>query len=204
MIFVMNILAWIGGLLCYLLGSVCSAVLVARFLETMDPRTEGSRNPGATNMLRLVGPKAAMMTLLADAMKGVIAIVLGYILQLKGFALTGMLLCACLGHAFPLFFQFKGGKGIATALGGMIALHLTVGLLLAVVWLTVCALTRYASLASLSLAFMAPICILIGHGLASFVPVFLMSLLLFWQHRHNIARLKTGTESRIQLRFPVF
>lgn len=200
----MNMLAWIGGLLSYLLGSVCSAVLVARALGTTDPRTDGSRNPGATNMLRVAGTKAALMTLCADAMKGVLAVGLGYVLQLHGFALTSMLLLACLGHAFPLFFQFQGGKGVATALGGMCALHLTLGIILGLVWLVVCAVTRYASLSSLVVALLIPIFTLFHCGLPCFVPMFGVSLLLFWQHRHNIARLKTGTESHIQFRFPVF
>ena len=183
----------------YLLGSISSAIIVCRLMGLPDPRTEGSHNPGATNVLRFGGKKAAAITLLGDMLKGLIPMLLAHLLQVSDltFALTAM--AAFLGHLYPVFFGFKGGKGVATALGVTFGLYWPVGLLVAGTWLVVALLFRYSSLSALVASLMIPT----GFWwLWPEPPVIIamccMTALLYWRHRSNIANLISGREGKIR------
>lgn len=189
----------ISVVLAYLLGSVCTAILVCKSLGLEDPRTQGSQNPGVTNVLRIGGKKAAILTLAGDIAKGIIPILLARLLNLQGFSLSLVAFATLIGHAFPFFFSFKGGKGIATSFGAVLALSPTAGFLSAIIWVAVAVFTRYSSLASLVTASIAPLLILWKLGIGAFVPLFAMSALLFWRHKANIHRLRAGNETKIKL-----
>ena len=186
----------------YLLGSLSFAVIVSKAMRLDDPRSYGSGNPGATNVLRSGNKTAAILTLLLDALKGVVAVLVARALSGRfGFgetviALAG--LAAFLGHLWPVFFRFVGGKGVATAAGVLLALNGWVGLASLVTWLVIALATRYSSLAALVTALLAPVYayFLIGDPpVVALVAV--MSVLLIWRHRANIAKLSNGTESRL-------
>jgi glycerol-3-phosphate acyltransferase PlsY len=191
----------------YLLGSLSFAVIVSRVMGLNDPRTYGSKNPGATNVLRSGSKPAAVATLVLDALKGWLPVVLvrwygsRWGLEDGTEALVG--LAAFLGHLFPVFFRFEGGKGVATALGVLVGIDAALGGLLALVWLAVAALSKYSSLASLSAAALAPLIYLVGdRGLwyaetPLALTMALMAGLLAWRHRENIQRLLAGKESRL-------
>ncbi|MEK8089919.1 glycerol-3-phosphate 1-O-acyltransferase PlsY [Thermithiobacillus plumbiphilus] len=182
----------------YLIGSITTAVLVARALGLPDPRSQGSGNPGATNVLRLGGRKAAVLTLLGDMFKGILPVLLARGLGADDGTLAAVALAAFLGHLFPVFFGFRGGKGVATGLGIYLALSLLLGLALALVWLAMARLFRISSLAALSAAVAAP---LLTWWLLPGRPFLLLSLilavLLLWRHKDNIQRILAGTEKRI-------
>jgi glycerol-3-phosphate acyltransferase PlsY len=186
----------------YLLGSLSFAVIVSKAMKLDDPRSYGSGNPGATNVLRSGNKIAAILTLLLDALKGVVAVLVARALaDSLGFtaatiALAG--LAAFLGHLYPVFFRFQGGKGVATAAGVLLALNGWVGLASLGIWLVVAIATRYSSLAALVTAVVAPVFayFLIG-DLQVVVLVAVMSVLLIWRHRSNIAKLLNGTESKL-------
>ena len=180
----------------YFLGSVCSAILVCRVLRLPDPRTEGSGNPGATNVLRFGGKKAAALTLLGDLGKGLLPIALARLLGSSDFACALIGLSAFLGHLYPIFFEFKGGKGVATALGVMLGLSLLLGGMEIITWLVVFVLFRYSSLAALITLALAPIYTLILGYSGAFLPVLIMSGFVVWRHRNNIVRLLGGIESK--------
>lgn len=191
----------------YLIGSLSFAVIVSRAMGLADPRTFGSGNPGATNVLRSGSKKAAVLTLLLDAAKGWLPVVavasLGapWGLGTGTVALVG--LAAFLGHLYPVFFGFKGGKGVATAAGVLLAFQPWLGAATLLTWIIIAGFFRYSSLASIIAAVFAPLYYLFGDGLAwttetpVTVAIFLMSLLLLWRHRENIGRLATGKESKI-------
>jgi glycerol-3-phosphate acyltransferase PlsY len=186
----------------YLVGSLSFAVIVSRVMGLSDPRSYGSKNPGATNVLRSGNKVAALLTLAFDALKGYVPVFLALLWQQRfGFsdmtvALVG--LAAFLGHLWPVFFRFQGGKGVATAAGVLLALQPVLGLATLLTWAIVAAFFRYASLASIVAAGFAPFFQLLMWGaqpaLAAIVP---MSLLLVWRHAGNIRKLLTGTESRL-------
>jgi glycerol-3-phosphate acyltransferase PlsY len=185
--------------LCYLLGSVPFAVLVSRVLRLADPRTYGSGNPGATNVLRSGSRIAAALTLIGDAGKGALAVWIGRSIGDP----SGMLAIVCgaaafLGHVFPVFLGFRGGKGVATFFGVLLAFAPWPGLACCGVWLAVALVSRYSSLASLAAAVAAPtlVAVLDGPDLRLGVVV-AVSTLLVWRHRSNIANLRAGTEDRI-------
>lgn len=181
----------------YLLGSLSSAVLVAKLFSLPDPRTAGSQNPGATNVLRLGGKKAAAITLAGDILKGFIPVSIAYALDVLPImiAITG--LAAFLGHLFPVFFGFKGGKGVATALGVLLGLNPTVGLAVLAVWLATALITHYSSLAALLAAACAPLFMALLANQPSYTTLtVIMSAMLYWRHRENIRRLRAGTEGR--------
>jgi glycerol-3-phosphate acyltransferase PlsY len=204
-------MTWLGpvgaALLAYAVGSLSFAVIVSRALGLSDPRSYGSKNPGATNVLRSGYKLAAVLTLLLDAVKGWLPVVLvrfygaGYGLADGTEALVG--LAAFLGHLYPVFFGFKGGKGVATALGVLLGMSGWFGLSVAVIWLGTALLFRYSSLSSLVAALLAPAVYLLGDGMgwASSPRVGLcvgvMSLLLVYRHAANINRLIKGTESKL-------
>ena len=188
--------------LSYLLGSLSFAVIVSRAMGLEDPRTYGSGNPGATNVLRSGSRKAAIATLLLDALKGTVAVLfaawmaprLGY----GGGTVAAAGLAAFIGHLYPVFFRFQGGKGVATAAGVLLALNPWLGLSCLATWLVVAWLTRYSSLAALVTAVLAPIIDVLAWGPTLRTDaVAVMSLLLVWRHRANIGKLMAGTESKI-------
>jgi len=184
--------------LAYLLGSVSSAIIVCRLMELPDPRTQGSNNPGATNVLRIGGKRAAAITLLGDSLKGLIPLLLAHALDLGPAALAATGLAAFLGHLYPVFFGFQGGKGVATALGVQFGLYWPLGLCVAAIWLFVAKVLKISSLSAL-----------VSMGLAPFLLWFLwddpwlitmqvlISLILFWRHKRNIRNLLSGAEGRL-------
>ena len=182
----------------YLLGSLSSAVITSRLMGLPDPRAEGSKNPGATNVLRLGGKKAAIFTLLGDMLKGLMPVLVARMLDagVEVLALAG--LAAFLGHLYPVFFGFKGGKGVATALGVHTGFFWHVGLFLVVTWVTVAFVSRISSLAALIAAALVPFYIwfVVGSPELTAVAV-LMSGFLFWRHKSNIQRILRGEESKI-------
>ncbi len=182
----------------YLLGSLSSAVLVSRMLGLADPRTTGSRNPGATNVLRYGGKRAAILTLAGDVAKGVIAVVLARLATDDSLTLALTALAAFVGHLYPVFFGFRGGKGVATALGVWLALVPWVGALLLGTWLLVALVFRYSSLAALVAALAAPLYVFWLAPIVAYIAVaVVMTALLIWRHRSNIRNLMAGTEGKI-------
>jgi glycerol-3-phosphate acyltransferase PlsY len=186
----------IGMLLAYLLGSISSAVLVCRAFRYPDPRQGGSKNPGATNVLRLTGSKkAALLTLAGDALKGFLPVVIMLAWGADTTTTAWVLLAAFLGHLFPCFFGFVGGKGVATALGGLIALSLPLGGLVILTWGIAFLFFRISALSALSAFVGLPIyAYLVFHALAPSVPLFILSILLIVRHKDNIQRLLLGVE----------
>jgi len=186
----------------YLLGSVSFAVVMSRLFGLADPRSYGSGNPGATNVLRSGSKAAAALTLLGDAAKGAVAVWLvrafGPPFGIGEFTVALAALAAFAGHLYPVFFGFKGGKGVATFLGALLALHPGSGLLACATWLAVAAVFRYSSLSSLCAAAVAPFALLWLTGAADLSAVIaVMSVLLVVRHRQNIANLLSGKERRI-------
>ncbi len=191
----------------YLVGSLSFAVIVSRVMGLSDPRSYGSKNPGATNVLRSGSKLAAVLTLLLDAIKGWLPVFLvqhygaAYGLEAGTAALVGV--AAFLGHVYPVFFRFQGGKGVATAMGVVVAVSAVLGLATGVTWLLIAYFFRYSSLASLVAAVFAPVYYLMGDGVAwrSDNPVVLalvaICAMLVWRHSENISRLVKGTESRL-------
>ncbi|MGC9456297.1 MAG: glycerol-3-phosphate 1-O-acyltransferase PlsY [Halothiobacillaceae bacterium] len=186
------------ALLGYLFGSISTAVLVARALGLPDPRTEGSGNPGATNVLRLGGKRAALATLVGDLLKGLLPVLIAQALDLSPLAVALTAVAAFLGHLYPVFFGFKGGKGVATAAGALLAMAPLVALVAIGTWAASAAITRYSSLSALLAAICAPAAAwLLDLPEASIAATATIGLLLIWRHRANIRRLATGTEPRI-------
>jgi glycerol-3-phosphate acyltransferase PlsY len=182
----------------YLLGSISSAVIVARAMGLQDPREVGSKNPGATNVLRYGGKRAAIFTLIGDTLKGVIPVVIARCLTDDSSVLAMTALAAFLGHLYPVFFGFQGGKGVATALGVWLALNPWIGLLMLATWGITAAVTRYSSLSSLIASLLAPAYVAwLQPGPAYVVASVMMSALLIWRHQLNILRLFRGEESKI-------
>jgi glycerol-3-phosphate acyltransferase PlsY len=191
----------------YLVGSLAFAVIVSKAMGLSDPRTFGSKNPGATNVLRSGSKPAAVVTLLLDAMKGFVPVMLvkhfgrPYGLEEGTMALAG--LAAFLGHLYPVFFRFEGGKGVATFIGVVFGIDWVLGVATGLTWLIIAFFFRYSSLASLVAAAFAPVYYLFGDRLKWYaerpvtVALFAMALLLAWRHRANIERLVKGTESRL-------
>ena len=182
----------------YVLGSLPFAVIVSRAFNLADPRSYGSGNPGATNVLRSGNKTAAVLTLLGDAAKGWLAVWLAGRLGAGEAALASVGLAAFLGHVFPVFLGFKGGKGVATAVGVLLGLHWILALAATLTWLLVALVTRYSSLAALLAAVEAPFVAWILSDRADIaLPVAVMSMLLIWRHAANIRKLLAGTESKI-------
>jgi glycerol-3-phosphate acyltransferase PlsY len=182
----------------YLLGSVPFAVVASRLFGLADPRSYGSGNPGATNVLRSGNKKAALVTLIGDALKGWVAV---YVAQRYGFSasVVGLVaLAVFFGHLFPLFLKFKGGKGVATAIGVLLALDPLLGLAAIATWLLVAYVSRYSSLAAILAAALAPVYSLLMHGGSPQVIVIgILAMALIGKHWQNLQRLLAGQESRI-------
>jgi|SRR5690625_1791072 len=187
----------------YVFGSVSSAIVICRLLGLPDPRGEGSGNPGTTNVLRLGGKKAAAATLVGDMLKGVLPVLLARLVTsdplLWAFAGAG----AFLGHLYPLFFRFQGGKGVATGLGVLLAWSFPAGVLTVLTWLVAAAIGRYSSAAALTAFLMAPIYVgALSANTALTLTMAAISLLTYWRHRSNIRKLFAGEESKIGEKTP--
>ena len=182
----------------YLLGSLSSAIIVCRLMGLPDPRGEGSGNPGATNVLRIGGKKAAGITLMGDMLKGLIPVLIAKLLGASIAVQAMVAVAAFLGHLYPLFFGFRGGKGVATVLGVLLGLHWPVGLLTIATWLVIAKLFKISSLAALLSILVTPLYIwwLIPER-SLIIAMLFMVVLLFWRHRSNILNLMKGTEGHI-------
>lgn len=189
----------------YLIGSLSFAVIVSRAMHLPDPRSFGSGNPGATNVLRSGRKTAAALTLLGDALKGWVAVVLArWLAPQFGLADDIVLLCALavfIGHLYPLLFSFKGGKGVATALGVLLGLNPWIGLACLLTWLLIAGVFRISSLAALTAALLAPVytLLLMGWGYTT-QTVLVITLLLVYRHKSNLVNLMSGQEGRIDKR----
>lgn len=181
----------------YFLGSISSAIVVCKLMQLPDPRTEGSGNPGATNVLRLGGKKAAIITLLGDILKGVIPVLLARALGVTDIALALVACAAFAGHLFPVFFGFQGGKGVATAFGAVVALSWPLGFASLGVWLLIVFAFRYSSLASICAAISMPIFAYFLVDKAYTIPLLIISIIVVLKHRTNVVRIVQGKESRL-------
>ena len=185
----------LGG---YLFGSISTAIIVCRLMGLPDPRTAGSGNPGATNVARLGGKKAAALTLVGDMLKGLLPVLLAHFLQVGPVILAATALAAFLGHLYPVFFGFKGGKGVATGLGVIYGLYWPAGLLTTATWLAMAVMFRYSSLAALIAMLLAPLWFLwLWPEPAVIAAIVVLTVLLFWRHRSNISNLINGKEGKI-------
>ncbi|WP_281984578.1 glycerol-3-phosphate 1-O-acyltransferase PlsY [Azonexus hydrophilus] len=182
----------------YLLGSVPFAMISAKLFGLADPRTYGSGNPGATNVLRSGNKKAALFTLIGDALKGWLAVFLAQQAELSGMTVGFVALAVFFGHLFPIFLKFKGGKGVATAAGALLALDPILGLMVLGTWLLVAYVSRYSSLAALIAAGTAPLYSALMHGTnGQFAVVGIIAMALIIKHWQNLQRLMAGQESKI-------
>ena len=180
----------------YLFGSLSSAVVISQLFGLPDPRTAGSKNPGATNVYRLGGRVPALLVLVMDILKGTIPVYGSYFLGIEPIMLGVIAIFACLGHIFPLYFGFKGGKAVATAFGAMLPIGLDLAGLLILSWVVVVFLTGYSSLGALIAVSLAPLFTFLIKPLYT-VPVVMLSLLIILRHKDNIARLLAGNESKV-------
>lgn len=192
------LITFIAAIIAYLFGSISSATIVCKIMRLPDPRTQGSKNPGATNVLRIGGKKAAVITLLGDTLKGVIPVLAAKWLGLSDVTIAIVAFSAFIGHLLPIFFGFAGGKGVATAIGCLLALSLPTGLAWLITWLLMAVLFRYSSLAALTASLLAPFYIWYFTGnMAYTITLAVMSIIVIYRHRTNISNLMAGTENKI-------
>lgn len=185
----------VGG---YLFGSISSAIVVCKLMGLPDPRTQGSNNPGATNVLRFGGKKAAAITLFGDVIKGVIPVLVARLLEADNNTLMYVGFSAFIGHLYPVFFGFRGGKGVATAFGMFVALHWQIGLAIVATWLVVAKGFKISSLSALIAMALAPFYVWwLADEPRWIVVTILITLMLTWRHRSNIQNLIKGTEDSI-------
>lgn len=183
----------------YLIGSLSSAIILCKIAGLPDPRTEGSGNPGATNVMRIGGKKLAALTLVGDLLKGLIPVIAAWLLQQSPLTVSLVAVAAFLGHLFPLFFGFKGGKGVATALGVILGLNYLVALCALGVWIVIFAITKISSLSALIAAISAPLFLYLFNASSEIVwAVIFMDLLLIYRHKSNIQRLLKGEEGQLK------
>lgn len=180
----------------YLLGSISSAILISYLFGKGDPRTQGSGNPGATNILRIAGPFAAALVLVFDVLKGTVSVYSAYLLGINEISLGLVAIAACLGHMYPIYFRFKGGKGVATALGCLLSMGYSLAAWLFGTWLLVVLISGYSSLAAIVTVSLAPIYTFYFKPEYTY-PVLMLSMLILFQHRANIRRLLKGQESKV-------
>ena len=180
----------------YLVGSVSSAVLISRLFRLPDPRKNGSGNPGATNVLRIGGRFPAVLVLLSDILKGTIPVYSAYFMGIPPVALGLIAIAACLGHIYPLYFQFNGGKGVATAFGAMLPIGPSLAGLLIASWAVVVFIWGYSSLGALVSVMLAPVFTWFIKPQYT-LPVAMLSILIIFRHRDNIKRLWAGEESKV-------
>ena len=182
----------------YLIGSFSTAIITCKIMGIQDPRQTGSNNPGATNVLRHGGKKAAIITLLGDMLKGLIPVLLAIQLQASSLTIALVALCALLGHIFPVYYGFKGGKGVATYYGVILGINWQVGLIALSIWLVIAALIKVSSLSALISIFSTSFLLwYFTHSTELTVAVAVMSLLVFWRHKKNIKLILQGNEARI-------
>ncbi|MEI6893574.1 MAG: glycerol-3-phosphate 1-O-acyltransferase PlsY [Colwellia sp.] len=180
----------------YLIGSISSAILICKMAGLPDPRTTGSKNPGATNVLRISNTLTAASVLFFDIIKGTIPVWGAYFLNIDSMSLGFVGVAACLGHIYPIFFNFKGGKAVATALGTLLPIGFTLGGLLIITWVLVAKFSKYSSLAAIVTVSIAPLFVFFIKPLYVY-PTLMLSALILFRHRENIIRLLKGTESKI-------
>lgn len=194
----MEIIDYILIFAAYLIGSLSSAIIVCKIMGLPDPRGEGSGNPGATNVLRFGGKKAAAITLAGDMLKGLIPVLIVKYLDANTLTISLVGLAAFLGHLYPAFFQFKGGKGVATMLGVMFGFSWWIGLATAATWLFMAKIVKISSLSALVATALAPVYVWLWfNDIAPISATILMTVILFWRHRSNIQNLIKGTEDAI-------
>jgi glycerol-3-phosphate acyltransferase PlsY len=187
---------WLLVPIAYLVGSISSAIIVCRLMKLPDPRQEGSHNPGATNVMRIGGKKAAAITLAGDALKGLLPVLLAKMLGAESLLLACVVFAAFLGHLYPIFFGFKGGKGVATSFGVSLGVAWLLGLAVSATWFLVYKISKISSLSALVAAMLVPLYtyLLVGDGYLVGVFV-LISMVLLWRHKTNIKRLLAGEET---------
>lgn len=185
-------------ILAYFLGSMSAAIIVCKVMGKQDPRTLGSKNPGATNVMRYAGKKAAALTLVGDLLKGLLPVVLGHLLGFSWGWLIAIGLAAFLGHLYPAFFGFKGGKGVATAIGVYFGLHPLVGVLVALTWMICALIFNISSLSALIASLLAPLFFFwVTGSMPLFIGLIVMTVFIYWRHRQNIINIIDGTEGKI-------
>jgi len=185
-------------LFAYLVGSVSAAIITCKIMGLPDPRTLGSNNPGATNVLRIGGKKAAAITLLGDTLKGIIPVLIARLMDADATTLALVASAAFLGHLYPIFFGFKGGKGVATAFGVILVISPLVALALLATWLLMAYGLKISSLSALTAAVLAPLYLwLLSPENAFLYMGFFISILLIWRHQSNIKNLLSGAEGKI-------
>ena len=182
----------------YLLGSISAAIIVCKTLGLSDPRTGGSGNPGTTNVMRLYGKKAAFLTLVGDIFKGIIPVLLAKVIVNSEFIIAICGLAAFLGHIFPIYFKFEGGKGVATLIGILFATHWLLGVSYIITWILTALIFRYSSLAALIAVLPIPIySYFIEHNNQYTISFAVIAIILFWRHKPNIYNLLNGKENKI-------
>ena len=189
--------AVIASTLAYVVGSVSAAILICRLMNLPDPRESGSGNPGATNVLRVGGKLPAGLTLLGDALKGLLPVAITGLIIPHQPTVALVAMAAFLGHLYPMFFDFRGGKGVATALGALFGLSMQIGILATVTWLVVCLAFRISSLAALVTFTLVPLYLVTGGHTAFALVYVVIAGFLYYSHRENIKRIIAGTEPKI-------
>ncbi|HEY9032882.1 MAG TPA: glycerol-3-phosphate 1-O-acyltransferase PlsY [Pseudomonadales bacterium] len=187
------------SLFAYLLGSISTAIITCKLMGLPDPRSGGSKNPGATNVLRLGGKKAAAITLAGDMLKGLLPVLIAVSTGMPDKVIAATGLAAFLGHLYPVYYGFAGGKGVATLFGVLLGIQWMAGLATIGSWLVMAKLFKVSSLSALVAALAAPVLILFfTHSLTFTLTTAIMTVLLYWRHRSNIANLLSGAEEKIQ------
>lgn len=188
----------ISIVIAYLSGSISSAILVCRIFDLPDPRLHGSKNPGATNVLRLAGKKYAGIVLITDMLKGFFPVMLAHMMGGSVMMIGWTCFAAVLGHMFPIFFDFKGGKGVATAIGALLAFNFMLGVMIIATWALIANFSKHSSLASIVSFVLAPLYSLLVFGSPmAVIPLICISIFIVYKHQDNISRLMNGTESTI-------
>ncbi|MFZ9035744.1 MAG: glycerol-3-phosphate 1-O-acyltransferase PlsY [Francisellaceae bacterium] len=184
-------------IIAYLFGSINSAIIVCLLMGLPSPRSVGSGNPGATNVLRLGNKKAAAITLISDSLKGVIPVVAAHLLGLNATMIGWVALLCVMGHIFPVFFGFKGGKGVATLIGVILGFNWLLAVIFIISWLIVAVVTRYSSLSALIAITVTAIAVIFMYSSLTALPFIIMAVIVILRHHQNIARLLNGTESKV-------
>ena len=193
-----EIIEYIAIFASYLIGSLSSAIIVCKMMRLPDPRSEGSKNPGATNVLRFGGKKAAAITLAGDMLKGLIPVLVVKYMDMSMLTIALVGFAAFIGHLYPVFFGFKGGKGVATMLGVMFGFSWWVGLATAGTWLFMAKIVKISSLSALVATALAPVYVWLWfNSIPTIAVTVIMTIILFWRHRSNIQNLIKGTEDAI-------
>lgn len=184
-------------ILAYLLGSINSAMIVCKIMRLPSPLSSGSKNPGTTNVLRIGGKKAAAFTFTGDVLKGIIPVLIGHFMGLPDLSLCWVGFFAVLGHIYPVFYNFQGGKGVATAIGASIAINPMLGIGIAITWFLVAFFCRYSSLAAIIAFLLSPLYAVLLLGDLTVVPYGFLAALIIFKHKENIQRLLNGSESKL-------